>query len=100
MGSGKHPLPAPLTRGVALLTIKRIGQRDPPIPACEVLLVQSPHLHEVGGEWLFDHRGQHGEMILVAFAFTHDNLIGGSSFDSRGQGCRIPHHIIAFRHGG
>lgn len=38
--------------------------------------MQGTNLHKMGGQWLFDHGRKHGDPILVAFAFAHDNVIG------------------------
>ena len=49
--------------------------------------MKSMNTSEVGGQWCFDYRWEHGDPILVTFAFTHDNMIGGevNVFDAKPQ---------------
>jgi len=73
----KYPLPTPFSPCVRILTFERVRQGDPTQPARPVALVLLLYALEMLGEWFFDRRRQHRVPIFVAFAGTHNYLIGG-----------------------
>jgi len=72
---GKHPLPRPIDTGVGIFFFKRCRQGSPAPAFGDIVLMNVPHLGEMGFEGSLEAGGQHGDPILAAFAVADENLV-------------------------
>ena len=73
----KYPLPCPFFASVRILAIEGVRQSDSAQTVFEIALVLLFDYFEMLSEAFFHRCGKHRVPIFVAFAGTHNYLIGG-----------------------
>ena len=73
----KYPLPSPLFSRIGIFPIEGVRQDDSAQAALKIAPVLLSNDFEVLSEGFFHHCGKHRVPIFVAFAGTHNYLVGG-----------------------
>ena len=58
--------------------------------------MQGAHTSQVRGQGFFDHGREHGDAIFVAFAFAHNNVVGGEVNIFHAEAQPFAHTFVQF----